>query len=396
MATIAKELDLWDGDGLLTGFRANDASTVEIWFSGVKVYTITSTSFAPGVVTLVPAGTAAAPGLGVGVATLGLWEVSASYIGVAAAGASQMQFGTAGIFLRSGGNIGWSTTADPNATSDIVMRRSAAKTLTIDTDGVGGALTLIALQATAVAVSGEIQAPNIRANAGGAIYWASRAVMSSPADGIVQFVNVAGTGATRFIIGTNDATTNGVAIANQGGFVTMQKGDGSTYTGLLTNNRNIIAGGSSAGSVGCSEKVVKTYSAIANNVATATATVTIPNAAHAATVRVTIVGSLGAGGAIGAYEATGTISYDIAVARTAGVNAVGTFSAAYGSATTNVAGGATITITASGSSVSGAVGATNTFTINVTIARGSGSSTNHTALLQAEVINANASGITVS
>lgn len=141
---------------------------------------------------------------------------------------------------------------------------------------------------------------------------------------------------------------------------------------------------------------VKAVTAIANGVATAVLTVTIPNAAHSATVRVTIVGSLGAGGAIGANEATGTVSYDIAVARTAGVNAVVTFSVADGSAMANVAGAATITVTAAASAISGAVGATNTFTVNATITAGSGSSTNHTALVRYEVLNANATGVTAA
>ncbi len=158
----------------------------------------------------------------------------------------------------------------------------------------------------------------------------------------------------------------------------------------------LVTAGTTNGAVTSSQKVVKTTTAIANNTATDTVTITVPNAAHSASVRVTLAGSLGAGGAIGANEATGTVSYDIGVARTAGVNAVATISTAYGSGMANVAGAATITVTAGLSAVSGAVGAVNTLTVQVTIAHGSGSSTNHTCVTTAEVINANAAGITVS
>jgi hypothetical protein len=78
------------------------------------------------------------------------------------------------------------------------------------------------------------------------------------------------------------------------------------------------------------------------------------------------------------------------------VNAVAVASTAYGSATSSVAGAATCTITAAVSAISGAVGASNTFTVDVTISRGSGSSTNHTCLALVELLNANATGITVA
>ena len=150
------------------------------------------------------------------------------------------------------------------------------------------------------------------------------------------------------------------------------------------------------GAVTGSTELLKTVSAIANNTGTPVLTVTIPNAAHSAKVHVELTGSLGAGGAIGANEATGTINYDFAVARTAGVNAVTTASTAYGSAAANVAGATTITITAAASAISGAVGASNSFTVNVTIARGGGASTNHTCLVDAKVVNANATGVTIN
>lgn len=158
---------------------------------------------------------------------------------------------------------------------------------------------------------------------------------------------------------------------------------------------SVMYGGSSATTTSRTE-LNKSVTAIADNVATAVLTVTIPNAAHSASLLVRVTGSLGAGGAIGANEATATNSYVISLTRTAGVNAVATISPAFGVASSAVAGAATITSVATMSVVSGAVGATNTFTVNVTIVRGSGSSTNHTCLVFAQLMNANVTGITIA
>lgn len=165
----------------------------------------------------------------------------------------------------------------------------------------------------------------------------------------------------------------------------------------LTTNAITFSGGSTSGSVATSRtEINKSVTAIADATPTATFTVTIPNAAHSGMLKVTLVGSLGAGGAIGANEANATISYDIAIARTAGVNAVATISTAYGSAASAVAGAATVTVTAAVSAISGAVGATNTFTVNVTITKSGGSSANHTCLCYGRLMNANATGITIA
>ena len=152
-----------------------------------------------------------------------------------------------------------------------------------------------------------------------------------------------------------------------------------------------------AGAANTFNEIVKSTTAIPNNTATACLTITVPNAAHATRVLVEITGALGAGGAIGADEASASICYVIDIARTAGVNAVATISSAFGSSgSTAVAGAATCTVTAAMSAVSGAVGAVNTFTVNVTIARGSGSSDNHTCVVYATVHTKNATGVTLS
>jgi hypothetical protein len=167
--------------------------------------------------------------------------------------------------------------------------------------------------------------------------------------------------------------------------------DAPTYT-----NGNTFSVGGAAGGAASSNKLTKQVASIADNTATAVLTVTVPNGAHSGRLRITLTGSLGAGGAVGANEATGCVTYDFTIARVAGANAVVTASTAFGSATCGVAGADTITVTAAASAVSGAVGAANTFTVQVKIARGSGSSANHTCLVVAEIANANASGITIA
>lgn len=157
-----------------------------------------------------------------------------------------------------------------------------------------------------------------------------------------------------------------------------------------------VGSSSAGGSVTSRTEMNKTVAAIADNVATAVLTVTIPNAAHSGSMRVRVTGSAGAGGAIGANEATAVNEYIISFTRTAGVNAVTTISAAYGAAASTVAGANAVTCVAAMSTVSGAVGATNTFTVNVTIARAAGSATNHTCLVYAQLMNANATGITIA
>jgi hypothetical protein len=159
---------------------------------------------------------------------------------------------------------------------------------------------------------------------------------------------------------------------------------------------SIIFGGGSAATTTSRTEMNKAVAAISNNVATSVLTITIPNAAHSASVQVRLTCSLGAGGAIGANEATASNTYLITITRTAGVNAAAAISSAFGAAASAVAGAATVTATAALSSVSGAVGATNTFDVNATVARSAGSSDNHTCLVYGVLMNANVTGITIS
>ena len=225
----------------------------------------------------------------------------------------------------------------------------------------------------------------------------SIAFTSSPTDGIywrasnftafananIESAQIASTYAA--IIGSLRFASGDLAVTNPDAFV------------LRAGANSLQFGGNPVVTTTARTEINKAIASIADNTATDTFTVTIPNAAHSASIMVLLTGSLGAGGAIGANEASASIGYNIAVTRTAGVNAVATISAAFGSAASAaVAGAATITVAGTLSAISGAVGATNTFTIKVTIARGSGTSTNHTCFAYAKLLNANATGITIA
>jgi len=144
------------------------------------------------------------------------------------------------------------------------------------------------------------------------------------------------------------------------------------------------------------ESGVKVVTGMTNNVATTILTVTVPNAVEAAMINVEVVSSIGAGGAIGAFESTKSVQFHCAVARTAGVNSVLACASVTQSSAAIVAGGANQTITQSFTTASGAVGAVNTHTITFLINRLSGSADNHQAVVYYRVLNSQANGVTVS
>lgn len=207
--------------------------------------------------------------------------------------------------------------------------------------------------------------------------------------------------------GAIDGTVIGGATPAAGSFTTINGSGTAILNAIRINatsqdnwiqraqaNSLVFSGGASNAT--SRTQMNKLVSSITDNVATATFTVTVPNAAHCGVLKVALLGSLGSGGAVGANEATASISYDIAITRTAGANATAAISSAYGSVATAVSGAATVTVAGTLSAISGAAGATNTFTVNVTITRSGGSSTNHTCLCYGRLMNQTFSGITIA
>ncbi len=158
-----------------------------------------------------------------------------------------------------------------------------------------------------------------------------------------------------------------------------------------------LGGTGIAGGAAVLAELTKTVAGFTDTTAKDVFTVTVPNGAHAALIEVDVLSSLGAGGSIGAGEATQVSKYQVVVSRTLGVAAVVSVSSAIGGTQSNVAGGQAITSTVvTASAVSGAVGVANTFTIKVAITRAGGGATAHSCVAAARVLNTNASGVTIA
>lgn len=155
---------------------------------------------------------------------------------------------------------------------------------------------------------------------------------------------------------------------------------------------SIVAGGATT----ITSPAPKNKASILDNTATTIWTVTIPNAQNNAAIELYALSVLGAGGAIGAGEAASSSYYTLTVSRTAGVATVVGVSSQTSESHASVAGAATITATVAASGITGANSVSQTFNIQVTIARGSGSSTNHTCFSAVTLFNQNGSGITIA
>ncbi len=124
--------------------------------------------------------------------------------------------------------------------------------------------------------------------------------------------------------------------------------------------------------------------------ATTIFTISCPNISCAAIIHVEAIGSLGAGGAVGAFESSIAASFDIAVSRTAGVQAISAVASLYGSTGSATSAGAdTAAIARSVNSWGGGVTAVNTQVVLMTVTKGAGSSTGHQVMLLVTVVNTN-------
>jgi hypothetical protein len=162
---------------------------------------------------------------------------------------------------------------------------------------------------------------------------------------------------------------------------------------VITGAKFQVAGAAGAGSV---NTLCKALTGLADNTATDMFTVTIPNVAAAAYVRLTIGGMTGAGDAGGAGDALDSAIYTIGISRQVGVTSRAVISSK--SVVGNSGSGATTTstVTASVTAMTGAAGAQQTFTIQVKVARNAGASTNHVVVAEAQLANFLAAGITIS
>jgi hypothetical protein len=153
--------------------------------------------------------------------------------------------------------------------------------------------------------------------------------------------------------------------------------------------------GGVAGGAATSTRLVKSLSGMSDGALTRMVTITVPNSAHSAAVKLILTGSLGPGGAIGANEASTTSCYTITIMRTPNRDAVLGASSAYGVSTARATGAAPCSVSIDVTDQAGASSATQTWHVRVSVRKGGGGSNNHTVVGVFELENANGSGVTI-
>lgn len=206
--------------------------------------------------------------------------------------------------------------------------------------------------------------------------------------------NSSGLSAERALVGTAnevDVTDNGAGSTVAVGLVSdVSVGTSVTAPTLIASTAAQIGGVSAAATT--YRALTKKVTGIADNTATAVLTVTVPNGNHAATLRLLLISS---NGSTDAFESSRAAQGLVVLARTTGANVVATAAALADAAIATVSGGATHTLAYDLSTISGAVGATNTFTVRVTI-DDSGNTGSNQVVVFAELLNAEASGVTIA
>lgn len=143
----------------------------------------------------------------------------------------------------------------------------------------------------------------------------------------------------------------------------------------------------------------KLITGMSDATATSLLTVTVPNVAVGATVMAFITASLGAGGAVGAFESNDSCLYCFTVTRTAGLAMTAggiTLGAGNHTSSQGVAGANTCTLSLGFSSVSGGNTATQTASLQATVTKGGGASSNHQCNIVAWLFNSTATGVSLS
>ena len=145
------------------------------------------------------------------------------------------------------------------------------------------------------------------------------------------------------------------------------RGNNSTYTGVKTG--------------------------IANNSATSILRVTVPNGNQNAAIELSLVAWLGTG--TDASESTRYAFGSVVLARTPGVATVAAAATLASAQIATVGSGGTLTLAYGVSSMTGAVGVTQTFDIQVTLVV-TGTITDHACMFEARLLNGQDNGITIA
>lgn len=234
-------------------------------------------------------------------------------------------------------------------------------------------------------------------------------VTNDPTSGVapatVSYVTIGNTSdlsAERALVGTAnevDVTDNGAGSTVAVGLVadvtvgtSLTVPTATITTGTTTTAIATTDGIGAAAAATSLRRLTKKVTGIADNTATDVVTVTVPNANHAATIRLLFLSS---NGSTDAFESSRTAQGLVVLARTTGANVVATAATLADAAIATVSGGATHTLAYDLSTITGAVGATNTFTVRVTI-DDSGNLGSSQVVVYAELLNAEATGVTLA
>lgn len=292
---------------------------------------------------------------------------------------------TTGIWAQSSGFTGnFSQFGEFTSTASSGTLAAVAITPTYNQTGTAGGVDLL-IQRTATAVG---SGTHLLIQAGTA---ASPNMFTVDTTGAPTFANnISSTGA---LLLTSSGTSGEVRSTQAAGAILrMALGDGILGITDQTRTDFTAVQYGPEGSVTSGVMRYKKVTGIADNTATDVFTVTVPNANHSCSVKVRFTS---ANGSTDAFESTRVAEGMVAVARTTGVNAVAAVAALEMAQIATVAAGATHTLAYSLGAVSGAVGATNTFTIRVTI-DDSGNVGSNQVLAEAVIMNGEATGCTIA
>lgn len=210
----------------------------------------------------------------------------------------------------------------------------------------------------------------------------------------VQYLVVAGAASDGVwnIAGVGGHLTPGTTNTYDLGSTSLVLRSGYFGTSLVLSAGTLIQGGTATGTATSAARIVLKKTGIADNTATDVITVTVPNGNHAAAIRLTILSS---NGSTDAFESSRCAEGCVVLARTTGVDTVAAAAALTLAQIATVGSGATHTLAYGVSSMTGAAGATQTFTIQLTI-DDSGNLGSNQAVVLAELLNAEASGVTMA
>lgn len=167
----------------------------------------------------------------------------------------------------------------------------------------------------------------------------------------------------------------------QGAFLNSPKISGPVVQGQTAGTEYAV------GDPGTSQRRVKKVTGLTDDTMTDLFTVTVPNGNHAAGLFVRVVGALGDN------DSTACDEYIVAITRQTGEATVVEGDVMVTAVSQPSATGAeTITMVFGCTAMTGAVGATQTFTVQGKVTKGGGSSSSHTIMCAAEMLNHNTAG----